>query len=172
MGSPINFGGKKFTTRQQGVPFTPTEKRKLFNVAITNNVLTGPGLNNLGFDIFTSLLLPNACFLKQIVINGTYLDTATSSPKASQPLVELTLFQFGLAASLNNQVPTYTLGANSTLDSMVYMTGILNEKVIEFNGSLYISAQTQLVLSGIAYFFAATLGTDNLIINARLVFEE
>lgn len=172
MGSPINFGSRKFGTKAQGQPFSPVEKKKLFNVAAQYSALTGAGLLNLGFTIFSSLLLPNSCFLKRIIINGTFLDTAASGPKATQPLVELTLFQFGLAGSLNNQVPSYTLGANSTIDPTVFITGKLNEMVIEFNSELYISGQTQLVLTGIAYFYAATLATDSLIINARLVFEE
>lgn len=168
----VKIGDRFFKTNPTAFQKTQDEKRKLYSVAASYNVLLGAGLRNQAISIFDNITLPNSAFLKQIFINGTYLDTATSSPKTDQPLIEMTLFQFGLAGSLNTQVPQYALNASAQIDSTVFITGRLNSMPIKFDSSLYISGQTILVLSGIAYFYAPTLATDSLIINARLVFEE
>jgi hypothetical protein len=171
MAGKINLGSRTFDAKGFGRLQSADGGKKFYDFAVNFNSSTGAGVFNTPLSFFDALYLPNPCFLKSMKVNGTYLDTAGGRKKASQPLVEVYLFPFGNLSNLNNPVPQYTLNVNSTLDQSIYVSGVLGSMPIEYNGSLYIAPQSQLILSGTAYYDAATLGTDNIIVNVRLVFE-
>lgn len=172
MAGKINLGSRTFPAKGFG-RLQPSEDggKKFYDFAVTFNSTTGAGVFNTSLSFFDALYLPNPCFLKSMKVNGAYTDSAGGRKKASQPLVEVYLFPFGNLRNLNNPVPQYTLNISSGLDQSIYISGVLGQMPIEYNGGLYFAPQSQVVLSGAAYYDTATLGTDVIIVNVRLVFE-
>jgi hypothetical protein len=173
MAGKINLGSRTFPALGKGRLTAPILDSKsgqyTFAADFYGTLLTG--LYSTAVLLFDSIMMPNATYLKKIIINGFFIDTVGGKKKADNPTVEFNLFAFGLASNLNTLPTQLIVNSNSIIDQTVYLSGNLNTMPIEFNDSIFIPANTSLVFSGGAYWTTVGTITDQLRINARLVFE-
>lgn len=171
MDSKINLGGRTFNTPKQAAPFFQDNKKQYFNFEISYNSLTGAGQSSTSINLLNPLTFPFPVGLKSVDVYGNYSDTANGLSRISQPYSQFYLYPQGGTSNINTVAPTFVIGSSSAISSGITVSGVLGSN-ISYNSedSLYIPAQTPLIFEGFARYQSLTIGTDQLLLIARVLF--